>query len=140
MRDARPLSEPAALDVLLTPADFGALDPARIATATCVVFDILRATSTIVAAESRSSWITSGSARIPSYSADSRSNSARACASSAWRLSVSAAILSSGMGDVFMFDLDVVRTGQVRGRSDPDRASTTSRNGVIEVDPTPTGS
>lgn len=41
---------PAALEVLLTPADFGALDPARIADATCVVFDILRATSTIVTA------------------------------------------------------------------------------------------
>ena len=50
MTSTRALSEPAALDVLLTPADFGALDPARIATATCVVFDILRATSTIVTA------------------------------------------------------------------------------------------
>lgn len=50
MTPARALSEPAALDVLLTPADFGALDPARIASATCVVFDILRATSTIVTA------------------------------------------------------------------------------------------
>jgi 2-phosphosulfolactate phosphatase len=50
MSATRPLSEPAALDVLLTPADFGALDAARLATATCVVFDILRATSTIVTA------------------------------------------------------------------------------------------
>ena len=41
---------PASLEVLFTPADFGALDPARIASSTCVVFDILRATSTIVTA------------------------------------------------------------------------------------------
>lgn len=50
MSGSRPLSEPAALDVLFTPADFGAIDPARIATATCVVFDVLRATTTIVTA------------------------------------------------------------------------------------------
>lgn len=41
---------PAALEVLLTPADFGALTPAALAETTCVVFDILRATSTIVTA------------------------------------------------------------------------------------------
>lgn len=45
-----PLARPAALDVLITPADFGALAPAALAGATCVVFDILRATSTIVTA------------------------------------------------------------------------------------------
>ncbi|MFN8624136.1 MAG: 2-phosphosulfolactate phosphatase [Chloroflexota bacterium] len=46
----RALAEPAGLQVLLTPADFGALTPEDLAGATCVVFDILRATSTIVTA------------------------------------------------------------------------------------------
>jgi len=41
---------PAALQVLLTPADFEALTPEALADTTCVVFDILRATSTIVTA------------------------------------------------------------------------------------------
>ncbi len=38
------------LDVLLTPADFQALNERRLRHATCVVFDILRATSSIVSA------------------------------------------------------------------------------------------
>lgn len=41
---------PASLDVLLTPADFGALRGRDLGDTTCVVFDILRATSTIVTA------------------------------------------------------------------------------------------
>ena len=47
---AIPLAQPAALDVLITPADFGALRPEALIGVTCVVFDILRATSTIVTA------------------------------------------------------------------------------------------
>jgi len=47
---ATPLEQPAALDVLITPADFGALRPEALAGLTCVVFDIMRATSTIVTA------------------------------------------------------------------------------------------
>jgi 2-phosphosulfolactate phosphatase len=38
------------IDVLFTPADFQALTPARLRDATCVVFDILRATSSMITA------------------------------------------------------------------------------------------
>jgi 2-phosphosulfolactate phosphatase len=38
------------VDVLFTPADFQALDAGRVRDATCVVFDILRATSSIITA------------------------------------------------------------------------------------------
>ena len=41
---------PSTLEVLLTPADFGAMATQDLTDATCVVFDILRATSTIVTA------------------------------------------------------------------------------------------
>src|SRR5271154_3105044 len=48
--NAQTLSMPAALEVLFTPAEFAALRDRDLSETVCVVFDVLRATSTMVTA------------------------------------------------------------------------------------------